>query len=68
LDEEKIEKNPEGCEAKKLTLVADIFYLPKVFYQNLVDIFHSIHLNVIDIIPNILASSDALLDVDHKDL
>jgi len=68
LDEGKIEKNPEGCEAKKLTLVADIFYLPKIFYQNLVDIFHSIHLNVIDIIPNILASSDALLDVDHKDL
>jgi cell division protein FtsA len=68
LDEEKIEKNPEGCEAKKLTLVADIFYLPKVFYQNLVDIFHNIHLNVIDIIPNIIASSDTLLDVDHKDL
>lgn len=68
LDDEKIEKNPEGCEAKKLTMVADIFYLPKVFYQNLVDIFHSIHLNVIDIIPNILATSDALLDVDHKDL
>ncbi len=68
LDDEKIEKNPEWCEAKKLTLVADIFYLPKVFYQNLVDIFHGIHLNVIDIIPNILASSDALLDIDHKDL
>ena len=68
LDDEKIEKNPEWCEAKKLTLVADVFYLPKIFYQNLVDIFHSIHLNVIDIIPNILASSDALLDVDHKDL
>ena len=68
LDEEKIEKNPEGCGAKKLTLIADIFYLPKVFYQNLVDIFHNIHLNVIDIIPNILASSDVLLDVDHKDL
>lgn len=68
LDDEKIEKNPEGCECKKLTLIADIFYLPKVFYQNLVDIFHNININVIDILPNIVATSDVLLDVDHKDL
>jgi cell division ATPase FtsA len=68
LDDEKIEKNPEGCEARKLTMIADVFYLPKVFYQNLLEIFHNIHLNVIDIIPNILAASEVLIDVDHKDL
>ena len=68
LDDEKIEKNPEGSEARKLTMVADIFYLPKVFYQHLFDIFHSINLNVIDIIPNILSWSEYLLDIDHKDL
>ena len=68
LDDEKIEKNPEGSEAKKLTLVADVFYLPKVFYQHLFDIFHSINLNVIDILPNILSGSEYLLDIDHKDL
>ena len=68
LDDEKIEKNPIGSEAKKLTMIADIFYLPKVFYQQLFDIFHSINLNVIDIVPNILSWSDYLLDIDHKDL
>lgn len=68
LDDEKIEKNPEGSEARKLAMVADVFYLPKVFYQHLYDIFHSINLNVIDIIPNILAGSEYLLDIDHKDL
>lgn len=68
LDDEKIEKNPEGSDAKKLTMVADVFYLPKVFYQHLFDIFHTINLNVIDIIPNILSSSEHLLDIDHKDL
>lgn len=68
LDDEKIEKNPEGSEARKLTMVADIFYLPKVFYQHIFDIFHSINLNVIDIIPNILSGSEYLLDIDHKDL
>lgn len=68
LDDEKVEKNPEGSEARKLTMVADVFYLPKVFYQHLFDIFHSINLNVIDIIPNILSWSEYLLDIDHKDL
>lgn len=68
LDDEKIEKNPEWCECKKLTLVADIFYLPKVFYQSITDIFHNINLNVIDYIPNIIAASEVLLDIDHKDL
>lgn len=68
LDDEKIEKNPEWAEAKKLLMVADVFYLPKVFYQNIVDIFHWLHINIIDIIPNIIADSEVLLDVDHKDL
>lgn len=68
LDDEKIEKNPEGCEAKKLTLIADIFYLPKVFYQNLTEIFNNIHINVIDTMPNIIAAGEILIDVDHKDL
>jgi cell division ATPase FtsA len=49
-------------------MVADIFYLPKVFYQNIVDIFHTLNINIIDIIPNIIANSETLLDVDHKDL
>ncbi len=68
IDEDKIEQNPEWVEWKKLTMVADIFYLPKVFYQNIVDIFHTLNINIIDIIPNIIANSETLLDVDHKDL
>lgn len=68
LDDEKMEKNPEGSTAGKLTMVADVFYLPKVFYQHLYDIFHQLNITIIDIVPNIIAESDYYLDIDHKDL
>lgn len=68
LDDSKIEKNPEWLQAKKLSLTADIFYIPKMFYQNIVELLSSLELNVVDIVPNILASVEALIDMDHKDL
>ena len=68
LDDDKVEKNPEWLQAKKLSLTADIFCIPKVFYQNITEIFSWLWLNVVDIVPNILAAAESLLDTDHKDL
>jgi cell division protein FtsA len=51
-----------------LELTADIFALPKTFYSALTESFQRLSLNVIDIVPNILASTEAVLDFDHKDL
>jgi cell division ATPase FtsA len=39
-----------------------------MFYQNIVELLSSLELNVVDIVPNILASVEALIDMDHKDL
>jgi cell division protein FtsA len=68
IDDHKKEKDPLGLKGKKLSLIADVFLVPKNFYQNLVDVFEKLELNVVDIIPNILASSEAILDFDLKDL
>jgi cell division protein FtsA len=68
LDDSKIEKNPEGLQAKKITLTADIFYIPKMFYQSITELFGSLGVHIIDIVPNILAGAECLIDMDHKDL
>jgi cell division protein FtsA len=66
-DKEKV-KDPTGMIATKLDIVADIFYLPSSFYEELVSVIESIDIYVIDIIPNILATSEATIDYDAKDL
>jgi len=68
LDEDKVEKNPEWLEAKTLTLAADVFYIPKVYYQTINEIMDGLNLPVINIVPNILASVESLVDMDHQDL
>ncbi len=68
LDDSRTEKNPEWLQAKKLSLTADIFCIPKTFYQTLTDTLQSLGIHVIDIVPNILASVEWMLDIDHKDL
>lgn len=68
LDDSKVEKNPEWLQAKKLSLTADIFYIPKMFYQSITELFGSLWLHIIDIVPNILAGAESLIDMDHKDL
>lgn len=68
IDDTKREKDPLGLQAKKLELVADVFMIPKNFYNNLVDIFDKLNLNVVDIVPNILGASEVALDFDMKDL
>ena len=68
IDEEKKEKDPIGLKCKKLELMADVFLIPKNFYNGLIDAFDKIGLEVSDIIPNILAASEVAVDYDHKDL
>lgn len=68
LDESKREKDPIGLKCKKLELMADVFMIPKNFYNWLMDAFDKIWLIVADIIPNILAASEVAIDFDHKDL
>lgn len=68
VDENFREKDPVGLKCKKLELMADIFLIPKNFYNGLLDAFDKIWLEVADIIPNILAASEVVIDFDHKDL
>ena len=68
LDETKREKDPIWLKCKKLDLMADVFMIPKNFYNGLIDAFEKIGLVVADIIPNILAASEVTVDYDHKDL
>lgn len=68
VDDHKKEKDPLWLQAKKLEIIADVFMIPKNFYGNIIEIFEKLDLNVIDIIPNILSSSEIALDFDLKDL
>ena len=68
LDDSRTEKNPEWLQAKKLSLTADIFCIPKIFYQTLTETLQSLGIHVIDIVPNIIASVEWMVDIDHKDL
>ncbi len=54
IDDARKEKDPLGLTAKKLELVADVFMVPKSFYNNLVEIFDKVSLRVVDIVPTIL--------------
>lgn len=68
VDDHKREKDPIWLQAKKLNLVADIFRIPQNYYTGISEIFEKAWLNVVDIVPNILALTEAVLDLDQKDL
>jgi len=68
IDDGKREKDPIGMQGKKLELTADVFMLPKNFYNGLLDAFERIGINITDIVPNILGAAEVVLDYDHKDL
>ncbi len=68
IDEETKSKDPIGMEAKKLELIADVFMIPKNFYNNILDVFARLDLQVTDIVPNILGAAEGVLDFDLKDL
>ncbi len=68
IDETKKEKDPIGMKGKKLELIADVFLIPKNIYNGVIDAFEKVGLNIVDIVPNIIAASEVALDYDHKDL
>lgn len=61
-------KDPVGMQGSKLEVVADIFAVPRNFYQHILDLINKLDLNVIDIVPNILGWSELSVDFDSKDL
>lgn len=61
-------RDPLGMEWNKLELVADVFMLPKNFYNTLEDVFDKLDVDIADIVPNILWSSEVALDFEVKDL
>ncbi len=66
-DEIKV-SNPIDMEWQKLELVADVFMIPRNLYNNIYDVFENLWIEVKSILPNILVSSDIVLDIDSKDL
>ncbi len=68
IDEQTKVKDPVGMEARKLELIADVFMIPKNFYANLFEACEKLDLQVADIVPNILGSAEACLDLDVRDL
>lgn len=68
LDDETACKDPEGMEARRVELIADVFQLPKTFMSSLHDTFHRLDIRIVDVIPNILWTSEACLDHEMKDL
>ncbi len=68
IDEDKKEKDPVWLKWKRLELVADAFMIPKNLYNGVIEAFDNVWLSIADIIPNILASSEIILDYDRRDL
>jgi len=68
IDEKKKEKDPIGLQWSKLDLVADVFMIPKNTYNWIIETFEKVGLSITDLIPNIIAASEVVLDYDHKDL
>lgn len=68
IDEDKREKDPIGLKCKKLELMADVFLIPKNFYNGILDAFDKVGLEVSDMVPNIIAATEVCIDYDHKDL
>lgn len=68
IDETRKEKDPIWLQAKRLWLMADVFRIPKNFYNQILETFQKLHIKVVDIVPNILATAEAALDFDQKDL
>lgn len=68
IDEEIKVKDPNWMEWKKIEVFADVFLLPKAFYNTLEESFDKIDVTIVDIVPNILWASENTLDFESKDL
>ena len=68
IDDEIKTNEPLGMIGRKLELVVDVFYIPKHFYQSIIDLANNLQLNIVDIVPNVLWASELTLDYDSRDL
>jgi len=68
VDETMKVKDPLGMSAKKIELIADVFMIPKNFATNLHEALDRLDVHLLDLVPNILWSSEVCLDFDSKDL
>jgi len=68
IDEEKKEKDPIWLKWKRLELVADAFMVPKNLYNWVMEAFDNVGLSIADVVPNILSSTEIILDYDRRDL
>lgn len=68
IDDWIVLKDPIWMEWKKLEIVADVFMVPKNFYNTLTEVFEKLEIDINDVIPNILWSTEIALDFDAKDL
>ncbi|MBS8122509.1 cell division protein FtsA [Candidatus Vampirococcus lugosii] len=68
IDDETKLKDPLGMEGRKLEIVADVFMIPKNYYNSLLDVCEKLELDLSDVVPNILGSAEVALDFDSKDL
>jgi cell division ATPase FtsA len=68
IDDEIKTNEPLGMSGKKLELMVDVFYIPKYFYQSVIELANHLQLNIVDIIPNVLGATELTLDYDSRDL
>lgn len=68
VDDEIKTNEPLNMVGRKLELVVDVFYVPKYFYQSIIDLANSLQLNIVDVVPNVLGATELTLDYDSKDL
>lgn len=68
IDEQIKLKDPLWMEGRKLELVADVFMLPKNFYNTIYEAFDKLWLGVQNLVPWVLWSVEVALDFDSKDL
>lgn len=68
IDEDMKTNEPLGMVWKKLELMVDVFYVPKYFYQSVIELANQLQLNIVDIVPNILGAVELTLDYDNRDL
>ncbi|HMY80434.1 MAG TPA: cell division protein FtsA [Candidatus Absconditabacterales bacterium] len=68
IDDEIKTNDPLGMVGRKIELVVDVLYIPKYFYQSIIELANSLQLNIVDIIPNMLGASELVLDYDSRDL
>lgn len=68
IDDQLKVKDPIWMEWRKIELIADVFMVPKNFYNSVTEVFEKLQIDIWDVVPNILWASEVALDFDSKDL